>query len=128
GDGPAHRAGVRLALAFGGEGEVATGRELLADHPQRQELVALQAQDRPQPFDVGLAVEAIAARGAPRVEQLLVLEVADLRDRDVVELVLQDLADGADRQRLSRAAVAGFGGPGGWGVRDGHRQRFTSLS
>jgi hypothetical protein len=51
------------------------------------------------------------ASGA-RVEQLLILEVADLRDRDVVELVLQDLADGADRQRLARTAAAGIGRAG----------------
>ena len=37
------------------------GGQLLADHPQRQELVALHAQDRAQLLDVGLAVEAVAA-------------------------------------------------------------------
>ena len=35
--------------------------ELLADHAQRQELVALQAQDRLQPLDVVLAEEPVAA-------------------------------------------------------------------
>ena len=41
--------------------------ELLADDPQRQELVALQAQDRLEALDVVLAEQAIAAlraRGA----------------------------------------------------------------
>jgi hypothetical protein len=40
--------------------------QLLADYPQRQELVPLHAQDRPQPLDVRLAVEAIAARRPAR--------------------------------------------------------------
>ena len=62
-------------------------RELLADHAQRQELVALQPQDRLQPLDVVLAEQAVAAPRALRREQPLVLEVADLRDRDVRELV-----------------------------------------
>src|SRR3954452_2574767 len=78
----------------------APGRELLADDAQRQELVALQAQDRTQACDVARAVEAVAARRAPRREQLLVLEVADLRDRDVRELLLERLAQRADRHRL----------------------------
>ena len=52
------------------------------------------------------AVEAVAAGRAPRREQLLILEVADLRDRDVRELVLERLADGADRHRLLRARRA----------------------
>src|SRR5262249_46491143 len=78
-----------------------TRGELLADHPQRQELVALHAQDVPQALDVGLAVEAVAAPGSPRGEQLLVLRGAGLRDRDVVELAAEDLGDGADRERLA---------------------------
>ena len=84
---------ARIAAASGASRLVAlaAGGELLADHPQRQELVALQPQDRPQALDVGLAVEAVAARRAPRGEQLLVLEVADLRDRDVVELLARIL-------------------------------------
>src|SRR3954454_16804301 len=121
-DRPPHapRGGLALA-AVAAEDEVAAGGELLADHPQRQELVALQAQDRPQPFDVGLAVEAVAAGGPPRAQQLLVLEVADLRDRDVVELALEDFADGANRQRLARAA----GRPGAPGL-FGYRHLYLS--
>ena len=72
---------LRLAAAPGGQ--------LLADHPQRQELVALQPQDRAQARDVGGGVEPVAAGRAPRREQLLVLQVADLRDRDVRELLLR---------------------------------------
>ena len=41
-------------------------RQLLADHPQGQELVALHSQDRPQALDVGLAVEPVPTRGAAR--------------------------------------------------------------
>ena len=46
-----------------------------------------------QPLDVVLAEEPVAALRAPRREQPLVLEVADLRDRDVGELRLQAAAD-----------------------------------
>src|SRR5581483_11077068 len=77
-------------------------RELLPDDPQGEELVALHAQDRAEPLDVRLAVEAIAAGGPARGEQLLVLKVADLGDRDVVELLPEDLRDGADGERLAR--------------------------
>ena len=47
--------------------------ELLADHAQRQELVALEAEDRAQPLDVGLRVQAVAALRPAGREQLLVL-------------------------------------------------------
>jgi hypothetical protein len=100
---------ARRTAPAAAEVDVSAGRQLLADHPQRQELVALQTKDRPQPLDVGLAVEAVAARRAPRRQQLLVLQVADLGDRDVVELVLEDLADGADRQRLAGPRIARTG-------------------
>jgi hypothetical protein len=108
GDRAAHRpqsaALALLALVAGGE--------LLADNAQGQELVALHAQDHPQALDVSLAVEAVATPGAARGQQLLVLQVADLGDRDVVELLAEDLADGADRQRLAgpRGAVASRAG------------------
>ncbi len=80
----------------------AAGGELLADHAQRQELVPLQPQDRLEPLDVLLAEEAVAAARALRREQPLVLEVADLRDRDVGEL----RAAAARRPRRSCAAAA----------------------
>src|SRR5919197_1798622 len=82
-------------------------RKLLADHPQRQELVALEAQDRLQPLDVLLAEEPVAALRPPQREQTLVLEVADLRDRDVRKLPLEPRADGADREQPGRGG--GFG-------------------
>jgi hypothetical protein len=75
--------------------------ELLADHAQRQELVALQAQDRAQPLDVLLCEQAIAAARPLRMQQPLLLEVADLRDRDVGVLDAQCSADRADRQAPS---------------------------
>src|SRR5207302_1285512 len=74
-------------------------RELLTDHAKREELVALEAQDRLQPLDVVLAEEPVAALRALRREEPLVLEVADLRDRDVRELRLEARADRADREQ-----------------------------
>jgi hypothetical protein len=78
----------------------ATRGELLPDHAEGQELVALEPEDRPEPAHVRRRVEAITALGAARREQLLVLEVPDLRDRDVRELGLEQLADRTDRERL----------------------------
>src|SRR3984885_11572767 len=107
--------------------------ELLADHPQREELVALQAQDRPQALDVALRVETVAALRPARREQLLILEVADLGDRDVGELLVQRLADGADRDRLLARRVAVVvgrvrkGDYGLGGVSGGH-QRLRNAS
>src|SRR5919199_4636024 len=97
----------------------ARGRgKLLTDHAQRQELVALEAQERLEPLDVLLAEEPIAALRPPEREQALVLEVADLRDRDVRELLLEPRADGADREQAP-------GGGGGFG--DAHLTRNVSL-
>ena len=82
----------RLRLV-GGEARAAApallaGRrgELLADHAQRQELVALEPEDRLQPLDVLLAEQPVSAARPLRREEALILEVADLRDRDVREL------------------------------------------
>src|SRR5690349_6761266 len=74
--------------------------ELVLDHAQRQELVALQPQDRLQPLEVVLAEEAIAALRPARRQEPLVLEVADLRDRDVGELRREAPHDLADPQEL----------------------------
>src|SRR5947199_3629686 len=73
--------------------------ELLPDHAQGQELVALEPEDGLEPLDVVLAEEPVAALRPPRREQALVLEVPDLRDRDVRELGLETPADGADREQ-----------------------------
>src|SRR5207249_10829016 len=93
-------------------------RELLPDHAQRQELVPLEPQDRLQPLDVLLAEEAVATLRAPRRQEALVLEVADLRDRDVRKVGFQAPADGADREQAWLRNR--FGG-------DGHRERKISL-
>src|SRR5436190_5160324 len=122
------RPAARLDARRGDVGRAAPGRELLADHAQRQELVALQPQDRAQPRDVGLAVEPIAARRAPRRQQLLILEVADLRDRDVGELLLERLADGPDRHRLARRLVALVVGHLDVLFAHAHRARKVSLN
>src|SRR4029453_2311148 len=70
--------------------------QLLPDHAQRQELVALEAQDRTQGLHRVLVEEAVAAPRPLRREQTLLLEVADLRDRDVGKLVAQLTADRSD--------------------------------
>src|SRR6266545_2216541 len=74
-------------------------RQLLADHPERQELVTLEAQDRSQALDVVLVEEPVAALGALRREQPLVLEVADLGDRDVCELLAEAPTHRSDVQQ-----------------------------
>src|SRR5262249_19150920 len=74
--------GAAAALRLG-----ARRRELLADHAERQELVALEAEDRLEALDVLLVEEPVAALRPAGGEQPLVLEVADLRDRDVGELL-----------------------------------------
>src|SRR6266540_2088457 len=73
-------------------------RQLLPDDSQRQELVALKPQDRLEPLDVVLAEEAVPPTCSARREQPLVLEVPNLRDRDVRELGEQTAADRADRE------------------------------
>src|SRR4051794_11729818 len=108
----ARRIGDRLGRRRG-DGRLAAvqapGRQLLADHAQRQELVALHAQDRAQARDVGLRVQPVAARRAPGLQQLLVLQVADLGDRDVRELLPERLAHGADGHRLGWAFLGRCG-------------------
>ena len=99
--------GRPAALALGRPG---AGGELLPDHAQRQELVALQPQDRLEALDVLLAEEPVAAARALRRQQALILEVADLRDRDVRELRLEPRADGADRVQALLGAALGGGG------------------
>src|SRR6185503_6973283 len=72
--------------------------ELLPDHTERKELVPLQPENRLEAVDVVLREEPVAALRPPWRQEALVLEVADLRDRDVRELVLQSPADGANRE------------------------------
>src|SRR5581483_4680558 len=63
--------------------------ELVLDHAQRQELVSLQPQALLEPFDVGRAEQPVAALCPARRQEAFVLEVPDLRDRDVRELLGQ---------------------------------------
>src|SRR5262249_50884036 len=63
--------------------------QLVADHAQRQELVALEPQDRLEPREVVLAEQAVAARRPFGADETLVLEGTGLRDRDVGKLVAE---------------------------------------
>src|SRR5579884_11777 len=81
--------------------------ELLPDDAERQELVALQAEDRLQALHVVLREEPVAALRAPRSQQALILEVADLRDRDIRELVLEPAAHRPDRQEPAARGCLG---------------------
>ena len=97
----------RRPSAGGGPGasaSVGVLGEALLDHLERQEVVALLGEDPPQPLDVGVVELPVARRRALGVEQPLALEEADLRDRDVGELVLQQVEHLADREvrRASR--------------------------
>jgi len=78
------------------------GVELLADDAERQELVPLESQDRLEAFHVLLGVEAVSPLRPTGGQEPLVLEVADLRNRDVRELRAQSPPDGADRERPAR--------------------------
>src|SRR5581483_11868200 len=55
------RGGARLPLRA-----LDRRRELLADHPERQELVPLEAEDRLQAVDVVVAEQPVAARRPAR--------------------------------------------------------------
>jgi hypothetical protein len=72
--------------------------EATLDHLERQEVLALLAEDPPEPLDVGVVELAVARRGALGTDQPLALEEADLRDRDVGELDDEQVEDFADRQ------------------------------
>ncbi len=83
--------------------------QLLPDHAERQELVPLEPQDRDQPFDIRLGEEPVAAPCPAGMEKSLILEVPDLRNRDVGKLVAQALAHGADRVEVCGWARFGHG-------------------
>ena len=76
---------------------VAARVDRVLDHSERQELVALHAQDRLEALDVRLREQPIPAARPPGPQETLILEVADLRDRDVGKLRPQQLAHCADR-------------------------------
>ena len=70
--------------------------EVLADDLQRQVVVLLDVEDVAQPVDVAVGVAPVPGRCPLGREQALALEEPDLRDRDVRELLGQDLQDLAD--------------------------------
>ena len=89
-----------------GQGGVALAGQAVADDLEREEVLALLAQDPAQPLDVVVVELAVARRRALRVDETLALEETDLRDRDVGELLPQEgehVADGQVRPaRLAR--------------------------
>ena len=64
--------------------------EPIADDPQRQEVLALLAQDHSKQIDVVVVELAVAAGRALGIDQALALEEPDLGDRDVGELLEQE--------------------------------------
>src|SRR5205823_266735 len=72
--------------------------ESLLDHLQREEVLLLLMEDPSKPGDVRLVELAVPGRGSFRVDEPLALEEANLRDRDVRELLAQDVEDLADRK------------------------------
>lgn len=71
--------------------------KLLLYDGERQKLALLEIEDGLESLDVARGVEAIPTRCARRVEEPLILKVADLGDRQVRILPLQpphDLSDG----------------------------------
>ena len=75
--------------------------DAVLDHPQREVVLPLFAQDAAQQFDVVVVELAVSRRRAFRVDQALALEEADLRDRDVGELLEQQPEYLSDRQVLT---------------------------
>ena len=76
--------------------------EPFLDHLERQEVLALLAQDEAQALDVGRRELAVARRRALGIDEPLALEEADLRDRDVGELRAQLIEHVADRDVRGR--------------------------
>jgi len=107
----AHR-DVRGARAVGGRAgrhQAAIDRvELVLDDPQREVVVPLLAEHVAQPADVAGGELPVAGRRALGLHQALILQEADLADRQIGELDLevgQDIADGERgcRMRMSCA-------------------------
>ena len=70
--------------------------QLLADHAQRHELVTLHVQGDAQRLDVLRGVHAVATGRPLGLDDALVLQEAQLGDRDVREFVAEQVADLAD--------------------------------
>jgi hypothetical protein len=81
--------------------------EALADHAQREVLVALGTEDEAEAGDVVLGELAVPGGGAVGLDQPGALEEADLGDGDVGELGLEDPKDLADAHRPGGAGLPG---------------------
>ena len=94
----------------GGQGLAIDLVEALLDDLERQEVLLLLVQDAAQPLDVAVVELAVPRRRALGVDEALALEEADLRDRDVGELVaelVEHLADRRVRRARPRSAAPG---------------------
>jgi hypothetical protein len=87
-----------LRLRRGTETRRRLGLELLTDDAQRQELVALQPQDRAQTLQVLEREQPIPARRPLGRDQFLIFEVPNLGNRDAGEVRFERIADRPDRQ------------------------------
>ncbi len=96
----------RRALQFDRDAPAVELGELVADHGERQEVVALQAQDHLDAGDVGGRELAVPAGRAFRCDQALVFEEPDLGDREVGVVGLKPLDDLADGEIVAAAHQA----------------------
>ena len=116
--GPRHLGGVADVLDPTRSGVLVrrvdlAGLDAVLDHLERQEVLALLAEDAAQEFHVVAVELAVTRRRAFRIDQALALEEPDLGDRDIGELLEQQgehLTDGevsVDRRgrRLSHRDV-----------------------
>jgi len=87
---------LTTAAATGGATAAHATGELFLDHLEWQELVTLHVQHLTQLVDVPLGVDAVAALGTVRLNQTLLFQEAQLRDRDVREFRAQHVTDLAD--------------------------------
>src|SRR5262249_48645946 len=74
-----------------------TAVEAILDDLEREEVLALLAQDPPQPLDVRGIELAVARRRPLRIDEALALEEPDLRDGHVGELALEQREHLPDR-------------------------------
>ncbi len=72
--------------------------DAVLDHPQRQVVLTLFAQDAAEQLDVVRVELAVPRRRAFRIDQTLALEEPDLRDGDIRELLEQEREHLPDRQ------------------------------
>jgi hypothetical protein len=83
------RGAAVVTFWIGGLRRVSVAAQTALDDLERQEVLALLAEDPPKPVDVLLVELPVAGRRPLRVEETLALEEPDLGDGDVGKLVLQ---------------------------------------